>query len=71
MADKQRKTWLTCVCCGKRTAGRQWKNRYRGFGICPDCAREEARKLDPDEMVESYGVMGTHYYLDDTNGASE
>lgn len=52
---------LTCCCCSNQTEGRQWWNRDKGFGLCPQCAEMISKKEDEQTMKECYGNKGIHY----------
>lgn len=54
---------LRCCICGQDAKGRQWWNRDNGYGICGRCAVEEAATLSNREMIQSYGKVNIHYYL--------
>lgn len=56
------KSHLTCCICGDY-AGRweQHHNRDDGYGICGNCAPEEAARLPDDQMRSLYGVRGVNY----------
>ena len=52
---------LICSCCGKFTRGRQWYNRDKGYGLCPDCHKWLIESGEPSESVEqSYGKFDVH-----------
>lgn len=55
-------TTLTCCVCGE-PAGRwqQHWNRDTGWGICPTCAIEQAKREPPERMAERYGQPGVNY----------
>ena len=53
---------LICCCCGKYTKGKQWYNRDKGYGICPDCAKwVKETGTSKEEMISSYGHPGINY----------
>ena len=54
---------LTCCCCGEYTKGRQWFNRDKGYGLCPECAIWLSDKETPEEMRKCYGIKGEHYCI--------
>lgn len=57
---------LVCCCCGKGTHGRQWWNRDKGFGLCPDCVEFVSRSADSDDLHSCYGICGIHYATTNT-----
>lgn len=56
------KTHLDCCVCGAG-AGRwaQHWNRDTGYGICGQCAAEQAAIETPERMQELYGTPGVNY----------
>lgn len=56
-------TRLTCACCGSETRGRQWHNRDKGYGLCPDCIEFVSKNETPEAVESMYGKRGTHYDL--------
>lgn len=55
-------THLTCCVCGADagTFFQHW-NRDDGFGICINCAAEQAGIESPERMVSLYGKPGLNY----------
>lgn len=57
----QRLRSFECCCCGGGHLGRQWHNRDTDYGICPQCATEQAAHTPPERMRELYGIEGVHF----------
>ena len=54
---------LICHCCGYKTKGRQWWNRDKGYGVCPECANFIAGKEGLKELMMSCGIPGVHFVM--------
>lgn len=54
---------LKCSCCGDLTAGRQWWNRDKGYGLCDRCVPFAKNRMNDIEFSQCYGISGNHYNL--------
>lgn len=50
-----------CVCGGSAGLWRQHWNRDTGYGICGQCATQQAQRETPERMAELYGRPGVNY----------
>lgn len=55
---------LKCSCCGDTTAGRQWWNRDKGYGLCDHCIPFASNRMSDIEFAQCYGIKGNHYGLE-------
>lgn len=56
------KKYKVCSICGAFAGySKQWWNRDDGYGVCPDCANKQIKKMDADEFKENFGLPGIHF----------